>query len=75
MSMRGIDILLAPVLFCNRAVVYFTREYSILPDCRVKWDSEPGKRDVNFAIIAKYTIISNLIYQGVNIESNGLKFL
>ena len=67
-SLRGIEIVLAPVLFCKRAVVYFTREYSILPDCRVKWDSEPGQTGWKFRHIAKYTIISNLIYQGVNIE-------
>ena len=67
-SLRGIEILLAPVLFCKRAVVYFTRVYSILPDCRVKWDSEPGETGCKFRHIATYTTISNSIDQGVNIE-------
>ncbi len=65
-SLRGIEILLASVLFCK--VVYFTRVYSILPDCRVKWDSEPGETGCKFRHIATYTTISNSIDQGVNIE-------
>ena len=55
----GIEILLAPLFFCKRALAYFTREYSILPDCRVKWDSEPGKTGRKFRHIATSTIISN----------------
>ena len=55
----GIEILLAPVFLCKRALAYFTREFPILPDCRVKWDSEPGKTGRKFRHIATSTIISN----------------
>ena len=47
------------IFFCKRALAYFTREYSILPDCMVKWDSEPGKTGRKFRHIATSTIISN----------------
>ena len=57
-----IEILLAPVFFflTGTRLFYPSRPlYSILPDCRVKWDSEPGKTVCKFRHIATYTIISN----------------